>query len=249
MNVSEIRIHRIKEVGSTNDHVKTLTCHKGQMIVAVAEKQTAGRGQGGNKWESEDGKNLMFSIKAMPESLPAGRQFALLAAGALSVCEALSAYGPGFTVKWPNDIYHGDHKISGTLIETRLRGGRVEEFVLGIGVNVNQQRFVSDAPNPISLYHVVGSECDREILLHKMLELWCRYYRSIIRGEDHIVMSRYRCRMYRATGQHPFEDADGVFKAEIMDVASDGRLVLRTAEGDRRTYEFKQVKYIINPTK
>ena len=110
-------IIRLQETDSTNRYLrdmqdKSLT----DITVVVADYQTAGRGQGTNRWESEAGKNLLFSLRIHPTMLPVSEQFLLSMAGGLALHETLQTYADGFTLKWPNDIYWYDYKVSGTLI-------------------------------------------------------------------------------------------------------------------------------------
>ena len=150
-----MKILKLTETASTND---VLLAHpapsNGEMVVAVAEYQTAGRGQAGNSWESERGKNLLFSILTCPQNIAIADQYVLSMAGALALKAALDRYTDHITLKWPNDIYWHDRKISGTLIETTVKGKRIDRCVYGIGLNVNQSEFRSNAPNPVSLYNI-----------------------------------------------------------------------------------------------
>ena len=120
--------------------------------------QTAGRGQAGNSWESEAGKNLLFGLLFHPREVEANRQFILSQAVALSICETLSDYAEDIRIKWPNDIYWKDRKICGMLIENTLVGRCIENCIIGAGININQQTFCSDAPNPVSLRQITGKE-------------------------------------------------------------------------------------------
>ena len=120
------------------------------ITLVTAEYQTAGRGQGTNCWESERGKNLLFSLLVNPASLPATQAFVLSEAIALSIREAIARFireaitpfiREEVTIKWPNDIYVGDCKIAGILIENTLQGSAVARSIIGCGVDVNQETF------------------------------------------------------------------------------------------------------------
>ena len=119
--------------------------------MVVARRQTAGRGQRGNSWESEDYKNLTFSMAVYPGWLPPAAQFSLSESVALAVVALLAQHGIKATVKWPNDIYVGNDKICGILIDHSLTGNTISRTVVSAGINVNQLRFLSDAPNPVSM--------------------------------------------------------------------------------------------------
>lgn len=164
----ETKIIRMEEVDSTNRFLIQLGSYDEEaLIVAVADYQTAGKGQGTHVWESEAGKNLLFSLLVCPRWVPVRQQFLLSEAGALAIKEALDSYAGGFSLKWPNDVYWNDRKISGTLIETSVDSRGIKRCVFGVGVNINQMQFLSDAPNPVSLAQIVGHEVDREEVLQK----------------------------------------------------------------------------------
>ena len=217
------------------------------MTVAVADYQTAGRGQGHNTWESEKGKNLLFSVLLRPTNIAADRQFVISMAAALAHKEALDAYAEGITLKWPNDIYWQDRKLGGTLIETRLCGATITHCVVGTGINVNQRTFRSDAPNPVSLLNITGRETCRDALLGEVLEALSRYMDMAESGEDGIetISQRYHAALYRRKGMHEYEDLHGRFLAKIAGVEPAGHLLLRLANGTVRRYAFKEVKFII----
>jgi len=208
--------------------------------VVVAEYQTAGRGCGTNTWESERSKNLTFSLMLHPEWLPARRQFLISQAVSVALCETLETYIYNkVEIKWPNDIYVGDRKICGILIENRLKGPHIADSIVGIGLNVNQAVFVSDAPNPVSLYQLTGKETDRDELLQRFLKhLEDAVYRPA-------ALMGYEERLYRREGWHAYKDAEGCFEAKMDGVMDDGRLMLTDSGGNRRVYAFKEVTFVI----
>ena len=165
------RILRVAETASTNSLLRELVIKESlaEGSVVVADFQTAGRGQIGNTWESEAGKNLMFSLVLYPTCIPANRQFLISQIAALSVKEALDLYADHITVKWPNDIYWKDKKICGMLIENDLSGHNLYCSIIGIGINLNQTVFRGDAPNPVSLFQIIGKERDVSIPVRVLL--------------------------------------------------------------------------------
>ena len=248
-------IRHIAETTSTNEWIKgsgkpTYSLGEGGGFVVWADYQTAGRGQGTNTWESERGKNLTFSMMIRPRQVAASEQFILSMAHALVLKKALDAYPQPlpkrkgvFSIKWPNDIYWNDRKISGTLIENRLQGSYISECIIGTGINVNQQRFVSDAPNPVSLRQIVGEDVDREELLHTILELWSEMMDTWNPEE---IRKSYRQQMYRGEGWFEYSDKDGPFTARLVSVEDDGHLVLCDTNGRERRYGFKEVTFLID---
>lgn len=243
--MENIKIIRLDETTSTNLYLRDYTEDEGRlMTVVTAEHQTAGRGQGRNSWESAPGENLLFSVKVRPRGLQARRQFVMLEAGALAVRDALSQYAGDITVKWPNDVYWRDMKISGTLSECTVSGGLVGECILGTGINVNQREFVSGAPNPVSLCQITGRKVSRAEVLDKFITRFAGYLSLINAGRYDGIHALYCASLYRRTGLHAWRDAAGGFTASIERVEPDGRLVLRKADGEVNEYLFKEVEYV-----
>lgn len=242
-----VRTIRLATVDSTNNYLMKYTPSEGErMTVVVADEQTAGRGQGTNHWESEAGKNLTFSILVHPTMVPVARQFLLSEAGALALFDVLGEYlgKDDVRMKWPNDIYWKDRKISGTLIETKLGQGHIKDCVFGTGINVNQREFLSDAPNPVSMFQVLGHETDIDKVLDKILKSFGKYYSAIENGEYAAISELYHAGLYRAHGFHKYRDKDGEFDAAIVEVEDDGHLILRDSDGIVRSYAVKEVTSI-----
>ena len=208
-------------------------------MVVVADYQTAGKGCGTNSWESERGKNLTFSMLIHPTDIPASQQFRITEVVSVALCEVLEQYIGDVSIKWPNDIYMGDKKICGVLIENRLQGNVIVDSIIGIGLNVNQTEFVSDAPNPVSLRQLLGREIDREALLHDFLET----LETVSSSET--TYSAYRNKLFRMGKQAVFSDETGRFEGTIQDVETDGRLLIKDLSGQARRYAFKEVQFVI----
>lgn len=253
--MSSIKWHRSDSIGSTNTYLREL---KGgdpsfDYEVAVADFQTAGRGQKGNTWESEQGKNLLFSILAHPRNIKVREQFYISEAIALAVSDSvMAAVGQEFardvSVKWSNDVYWKDYKMAGILIENTLQGDRILDTVAGVGLDVNQEVFLSDAPNPISLKNITGRDYDRDALLGDIVDRFIGYME--LPAQKRLEVDRLYCeRLYRREGYHRFRDENGVFEARIEGIRPDGCIMLQTRSGEHRIYEFKQVQFIQNDTK
>lgn len=215
---------------------------KDQSLAVVAEYQTAGKGCGSNTWESERGKNLIFSVLLHPTEIRANCQFRISEAVSVALCETLEArlHTP-VEIKWPNDIYVGDRKICGILIENRLKGSLITDSIVGIGLNVNQKTFLNDAPNPVSMIQLTGKETDREALLQTFLKALS----EALETEPETLAEAYRSRLYRKEGFYSYRDSQGAFEAKVMNVLDDGRLVLLDAEGKARMYAFKEVVFCL----
>lgn len=211
--------------------------------LVVADDQTKGRGQQGNSWETEKGKNLTFSLLCHPDFMPASRQFLLSQCMAVSIRQTLAHYVEGVEVKWPNDIYVGEKKISGTLIECDLQGKSIANCIIGVGINVNQTVFRSDAPNPTSLALLTGKEHDREAVLSSLISNFQNYYEMLEKGREEEVRKLYMQHLYRRRGMHRYADVRGEFMAEIAEVEPTGHLCLRFENGNVVRYELKEVRF------
>ena len=227
----------IKATHSTNTLLKELLANgewpEGERFLYTAF-QTAGRGQAGNGWESEEGKNLLCSILLPPNK---NLYFLNIAIGVA----LLRVIGEDFTIKWPNDIYYGDKKVAGILIENAIIGNEIKYSIAGIGLNVNQTTFVSDAPNPVSLKQIRGQEYDIERLMNHLFETVQR----VLNESEQEVWAYYKSHLYRREGFWPFEDKNGRFEAAIQNVLPTGEIVLEDKKGQERIYHFKQVRYVL----
>lgn len=246
-----VTYHHLEETDSTNNYVRQFnTPEEDQAILVATEFQTAGRGQKGNSWESEPGANLLFSILIHPAFIPASHQFCISEAISLAVVKAaaeLSAeeHRSSFAIKWPNDIYWNKKKIAGILIENELKGSGIERCVIGVGLDVNQKEFVSNAPNPASLYNINGKETDKEVLLELLMDKFMDYYQKIRECGADCLHEEYMSMLFRRTGMHRYKDENGEFMARISQVEQSGRIILTTQEGEDRRYEFKEVSIIL----
>ncbi len=242
-NSHEPMVIRLSETLSTNSHLRSLLKEKklpeGSLV--ITSFQTAGRGQAGNSWESESGKNLTFSMVIYPEVIAAKEQFLISQITALSVKETLSEYTDSIRVKWPNDIYWKDRKICGMLIENDLAGYTIYCSICGIGININQREFFSDAPNPVSLSQITGLEYNLDEILDRFRHHFYRLYIELLQGQKEFIRLQYRDALYRGDGYYTYQDANGVFEAEIDDIEPTGHLILKLKNGERRRYAFKEV--------
>jgi BirA family biotin operon repressor/biotin-[acetyl-CoA-carboxylase] ligase len=237
----------IFEIDSTNNYLKSLLLKQKveEGTIISADFQTGGRGQRGNGWVSEKGKNLLFSIVLYPDTVEANEQFVISQIVSLAVADCLRKYTDNVAIKWPNDIYCGDKKICGILIENILEGNKIKESVCGIGININQESFDNSAPNPVSLKQITGKDYKPDIILEEMRSILFSYYEKLKAGEIQIISENYKKSLFRKTGYHLFNDNTNDFIARIKNVASDGMLVLETESGDERRFAFKEVKYVL----
>lgn len=209
-------------------------------FVVQTDFQTAGKGQIGNSWESEAGRNLLFSMVLYPQRVTVDNQFLLSQLVSLGIKKALDEYTDGITVKWPNDIYWNDKKLVGILIENSLQGTKIKSSVIGIGLNVNQKVFVSNAPNPVSLLQITGKRQNRKLLLGKICRNIMELYAELNLSE---IRTAYAEALYRKDGFHTYSTETETFQARIISVHSDGQLELETKLGERKGFYFKEVRF------
>lgn len=251
-----MEIQSFPSLPSTNTYIAENAASLPSGFVAVTPCQTAGRGQRGNSWESEPGKNLTFTMLMRMPGFPARRQFRISQAVSLAIIDAIrSLTGVRCTVKWPNDIYAGDRKLCGILISHSLAGPAIAHSVIGAGINVNQTRFLSDAPNPVSISQLT----DREHPLEPLLRLVCSNIESYLNtllpdnpAQEQDIHDRYMRSLWRAGDTpHLFHDnlLDQTFRATIFAVEPQGHLVLRQTDAPEgraplRRYAFKEVTWL-----
>ncbi|MBR7154276.1 MAG: biotin--[Paludibacteraceae bacterium] len=235
----------VTSTNSTNTLLKQMIADGNPPEFIRAGYQTAGRGQTGNGWESEADKNLLCSILLPPRK----ELFELNVSTAVAVQRLL---GEDFTIKWPNDIYWQDRKIAGILIENAIVGNEVKYCIAGIGLNVNQTEWLSDAPNPVSLKQITGRE-------YPIDELMQQLFNEVNKALQEDVWDYYKAHLYRREGFWPFVErvvsvaptmnagtqTQGQFMAQIKDVLPSGELVLEDQQGTKRIYHFKQIRYIV----
>ncbi len=237
-------------IPSTNTWAKEHAAQLAHGDIVVTPCQTAGRGQRGNTWESEPGKNLTFSILLRPERIHPSEQFIISEVVSLATADAVanalsaSRFNLPAMVKWPNDIYAGDRKIAGILIEHSVCGGSIGHTIAGIGLNVNQTQFHSDAPNPVSMAQLAGKEFNPGELMHCIRD---RIVSLLCNPDKKEIHRTYHRHLWRNDGNmHPFATPQGeCFRAAIKEVEPTGILHLMTADGSPRRFAFKEVSFTL----
>jgi BirA family biotin operon repressor/biotin-[acetyl-CoA-carboxylase] ligase len=245
-----LQIIHLQETLSTNSYLRLWAAEHPQVLEAAVftDSQTAGRGQRGNGWESEPGKNLTFSLLLHPSFIPADQQFILSQIASLAVREVLSEYTDQICVKWPNDIYWKDKKICGILIENDLTDGFISRSIFGIGVNLNQKIFLSDAPNPVSLHQITENRYDIKQIMEEITSAIVRRCHLLKNSPESWEGFRqeYARSLFRKEGFSLFENAKGRFSARIHHIEPSGLLVLeKEMTGEKEEFAFKEVKYVI----
>ena len=241
------QIIRVNKLESTNSHALQLlkdTNPSGGTVV-MALNQTEGRGQQTNIWESESGKNLTISLILRPDFILAQDQFQISMLISLGVSDYLRTYTKDVSIKWPNDIYIKDKKIAGILIEQSIMGAHLSHSVCGIGLNINQKKFLSNAPNPISLQILTNESYNLEDELTKLLASIEKRYLQVQNGNAQQLEQDYLNVLYWMNEMHKFEDEDGDFTGNIVGVSEFGQLQIKDEDNEIRTYNFKEVSFLM----
>lgn len=212
----------------------------------MAESQYAGRGQRQNRWESEPGKNLTFSILLKPAFLPATALFDLNRAVSLGILWALQPLlGPELRIKWPNDIYYGGRKLGGILIENLLKGSEVKNSVIGIGLNINQQNFSLEVPNAVSIRQILQRDYDLKDLLSEICKNIEAAYLRLRSGGADAIRSDYLSHLYALREERSFQADEQVFRGSITGVRTDGKLLVRKGT-EELAFDLKEIKMLNN---
>lgn len=240
------------ELPSTNSAMAQDATDLPHGAVYVTDCQCAGRGQRGNSWEAEPFKNLTFSILLKPNAIRPANAFAISMLCAIATADTLTEIlGREVLIKWPNDLYVNDYKLCGMLIENTFSGSNFSRCIIGIGINVNQTNFRSDAPNPVSMRQLTDVEYDLTDLLGKICTAILNAYSKYAQSPDlDALTADYRKHLWRGSGIYQWHDlrTGEILSAEIASIAPDGLLTLATEPP--RTYAFKEISPVMSfPTK
>ena len=237
-------IHYFEQLTSSNDEATLPHYREGDII--WVERQTAGRGQRGHSWQSNEGENLTFTALLEPTFLPPSEQFSLLQVVALAMVDMLSEYGIEAKIKWTNDIYVGDRKLVGILMEHKLQGAAIGRTIAGIGINVNQTEFDPELPNPTSMRLIAGREFDRKEVLERIAHHLKNRYEMLRRGEIKQLHLDYHQRLYHLGEEHTYALPDGTrFRGVIEGVEPQGALKITTPQGEAYKFLFKEVEFVL----
>ncbi len=248
--MKQSNIFFLDEVDSTNRYLREYIKEQRpeSLFCVVAENQTAGRGQVGNSWHSTKGYSLTFSFYLGCGGLEPRKQYVVSEFAAYGLYKTIKRYlteeqAENLKIKWPNDIYYGDKKLAGMLIEHSITGRKIDHSVVGVGLNLNQEVFPSELPNPISLKQITGKDYTAEEVVARIMKRFGFMKEDFIMQRFGTVHNEYMEALYRRRGFHPYRDKDGDFLARIYDVLANGQLVLERENGQRSHYDIKDVEF------
>ncbi|MFO7998531.1 MAG: biotin--[acetyl-CoA-carboxylase] ligase [Bacteroidales bacterium] len=236
------------EIDSTNREAWRMV-QKGDLeegTIVRAGFQSLGRGQGSTRWESEKGKNLCVSVVIKPVFLSPDKQFYLNKAIALSVREAVKGLLPDASVmiKWPNDVYIGNRKVAGILIENAIRGSRLEHSIAGIGININQRRFDPTLPNPVSIAQVAGRDQDIEKCLDHLCSSLDHWYGLLASADREGLNLAYLEALLGYGEKRTYLSRGHQFKARVAGISPHGKLILDMEGGRQLEFDMKEVSML-----
>ena len=234
---------------SSNNYAKQLIAEKKAThgTVVLAYWQKAGKGHSGNHWESEAEKNLLMSIVLFPEFLPAEKQFYLSKIISLAIVDLLheEITDETVSVKWPNDIYTGDRKMAGILIENSVSDDFMHSSVVGVGMNLNQLKFSKEIPNPVSLKQLTGKDYSVEEVAGRLLEKLYNWYAHLELQQLTAIDISYFSKLYRKNEWRRFRKNNREFEARINGIGKYGQLILEDRNGRMSEHQFKEIEFII----
>lgn len=241
-------IVRLDAVDSTNNYANQQLSKKTveEGTVFLAYDQTAGRGQLKNSWESAPGENLVFSIVLEPYFLEIRHQFILSKVVTLGIYSALNKYVDDLKIKWPNDIYAGNMKLGGILIENSIMNGLIKNSVVGIGINVNQIIFKSNAPNPVSLKMLTKVHFDCDFVLNEILSGIDGYYKLLQKGNFDLIDAKFESVLFRLNETHSYRTESETFEGNIRGVNEIGQLIVQKTNGQLLEFHFKEVEFLFD---
>lgn len=229
----------VSGINSTNDHLRELhkTAKLSEGTVILADFQHKGRGRGQNSWYSGSGMNILLSVLLFP-NIKVKKYFFLTEMVSLALIEMLSEIKIKAQIKWPNDIYVGELKIGGILIENTLNSDIIESSIIGIGLNVNEEIFPDDIPNPVSIKNITGKDHNRKVLTHSLLKKLSDHYNSLLAGQTDSMHTKYNNHLFRKKQLSKFSINGIEFEATICLIQEDGMIILETTDGEQKQFAF-----------
>jgi BirA family biotin operon repressor/biotin-[acetyl-CoA-carboxylase] ligase len=242
-----LHYHHFEQIDSTNAFLqrKQSRCDIRNWVIS-ADEQTAGKGMGSNSWESEVGKNLTFSLALDMGFLPAERQFLLSEAVPLGIVEVLDKLLPTekLSIKWPNDIYYGNRKLAGILINSTIKANMMDISIIGIGLNVNQMHFQDWPTHPISMKMITGKNYELRPLLEQLAEHIIINVEQL-KADPMTIEQDYLKRLFRYRTWADYEVGGKVLRLFMTGIDPFGRLQLVDEQQTSYTFDIKEIKFVL----
>lgn len=242
-----MKLLKLSAISSTNDYLKELLTQSKleNCTVVVTDYQVSGKGQGTNKWHSEKGKNLLFSLLLKFEDLSIHKSAYLNFAIAIGIYQVLESYLPKVKIKWPNDIMAEDQKICGILIENSISGSNIKYSIIGIGLNVNQCFFPKELVNVTSFFKILNKESDKELLLKEIINSINKQVELLLSYQFELLKFNYEQVLFRNGIFSPFAYFNGeTFFGTIVGVSKIGLLQIKMADKTVKEFANKEIVFI-----
>lgn len=240
---------KLLSVDSTNNYLKKLTSNSEPLpegTVILAEHQFAGRGQQENVWHAAPGKNLTFSIFLKPDFITPDKHFLLNVMVSVALNSVLAKYVYKYlSIKWPNDIYFGNKKIGGILIENAVMGSKIKHTIIGIGLNVNQLGFENELKqSATSLSQILQQDVDLSVLLNEICTQIEQAYLKLKQGKSTLLFEMYVKNLYRVNQKSKYSHNGEVFEGVLLGVNDLGLLRIKPLDGEILEFNFKEVAFL-----
>lgn len=229
---------------STNEMASVLMINKQPLngTVVYTDFQSQGKGQRGNRWESEKAKNILISVILETDFVEPSNFFDLTIMTSLAIYDILSDYiKEGINIKWPNDMYCQGKKVAGILIENYIKQEKIEWCILGVGLNVNQTDF--NEPNAVSLANICDQQFDREEIINMLLQRLEKRYFELKQGKTKKLKDEYLDKLYWKDELHVFQSEGTFFNGRIVGVDRNGKLLIELDDGERY-FDFKEISFV-----
>jgi len=239
---------KLETTVSTNVYASELLANSepSEGTAIMAEYQQHGKGQRGTNWLSEFGINLLVSFLYYPRFLKPKEQFSLTAFASLAVAETIENFGAKkVAVKWPNDIFIGDSKVAGILIENFIRGDQILSSIIGIGININQSNFPAFPVRATSILLATGNTFDKNEVYEVLANNLEKYYLGLKKGNNEAIMKKYENKLFRKNEFHNYENNGNIFTGKITGVDGEGLLNIQIDKNKLLKFDFKEIKFII----
>ena len=242
-----MNIIKLDAIDSTNSYLKKIILNKdvSDSTIVTAKFQTKGKGQLGANWESEDSKNLIFSIYKKDLGIKVKDQFIISIIVSLALIKTLKKNNlPNLRIKWPNDIMSENKKICGILIENIVKEKHIKHAVIGIGLNVNQTIF-DNLPNASSIKKITGNTHNKDEILKELANNINRSFEMIYSSSSEIIFKKYEELLYRINKPSTFKNLKGEnFTGFIKGVNKLGKLNVMLDDNKLESFDLKEISIL-----
>ena len=242
-----MKIIKFNTINSTNSFLKELASYTpvDNFTVVITKEQTSGRGQMNTTWQSETGKNLIVSILIKHPDLLITNQKYLNYAISVAVHEAIKNYNlPKLRVKWPNDILSESDKIGGILIENSLQRNKIQSSIVGIGLNINQERYPDELPNASSIKIKTNKNLKIDDVLNIILRKIKLNIKLLENNAFETLETKYLSVLYKKNIPSMFKTPQNdFFMGKIIGVSTTGKLQIELENETIQEFGLKEVSF------